>query len=174
VSTILLIVLVAPPVNLSHGRTSGTGVLTQSTYTVTFSASGLPAGSTWSVDFQGAAVSPVPYNDKVTLSGIVSGTWNFNVGSVPGYNADPSAGRIEVDGANVSKTILFTPSAPPPGNGPVAQGSIPPASYPLIVGIVVAAVMVTTVGVFILSKRRRERVSTTRKSSNYQKSRNGT
>ncbi len=82
------------------------GISTTSTYTVKFTESGLPSGTTWSITFNGATESST--TSTISYSGIVNGTYSFSVGSVSGYTASPSSGTITVNGGNVNKAITFT------------------------------------------------------------------
>ncbi len=79
------------------------------TYPVTFTESGLPSGTAWSVALSGAGgsgVAPgsIAFNEA-------NGTYSFMVGSVAGYTANPSSGSVTVNGAAVSQAITFTPVA---------------------------------------------------------------
>ena len=78
------------------------------TYAVTFTESGLPSGTAWSVALSGAGgsgVAPgsIQFNEA-------NGTYSFTVGSVAGYTASPSSGSVTVNGASVNESITFTPS----------------------------------------------------------------
>ncbi len=78
------------------------------TYTVTFTESGLPSGTTWSVTLAGTTKSSS--TNTITFSE-PNGSYSFTVGSVSGYTASPSSGTINVNGANVNQAITFTASA---------------------------------------------------------------
>jgi hypothetical protein len=75
------------------------------TYTVTFTESGLPAGTTWSVTLGGTTKSSS--TNTITFSE-PNGTYTFSVGVISGYTASPSSGTITVNGANVNQGITFT------------------------------------------------------------------
>ncbi len=80
-----------------------------STYAVTFSESGLPSGTSWSVALNGAMKSgtgSIVFTEP-------NGTYSFSVGAVSGYTASPTSGSFTVSGVAVSKAITFT--ALPPG-----------------------------------------------------------
>ncbi len=74
-------------------------------YAVTFAETGLPAGTSWSVSVNGT-------NHTSTTSTIVvnetNGTYTFVVGSVTGYNANPSTGTVTVKGGVAQVPIMFT------------------------------------------------------------------
>jgi hypothetical protein len=61
--------------------------------TVVFIESGLPSGTLWSVTLNGQTQSS--NTDKITFSGLSSGTYSFSV-SATGYTANPSSGTVTV------------------------------------------------------------------------------
>ena len=75
------------------------------TYSVVFSESGLPLGTSWSVTFNGttnrSAVGTISFESA-------NGTFPFTIGGVPGYAADPSSGTVNVRGGSVFVSIDFT------------------------------------------------------------------
>jgi YVTN family beta-propeller protein len=85
---------------------SGTlSVIGQPTYPVTFDESGLPGGTTWSIDLAGTT------NHSLTpIIGFVesNGPYGFTVGPVPGFTSSPSSGTITVSGAPQAEEITFT------------------------------------------------------------------
>ena len=87
----------------------GGGGSPSTTYTVTFTESGLPSGTSWSVTLGGATssstTSTITFNEA-------NGTYTYTVGTVSGYSASPSSGSVTVNGAAVSKSITFTSSSP--------------------------------------------------------------
>ena len=78
------------------------------TYVVTFTESGLPSGTSWSVTLNGTA--------KPGTGNIVfmepNGTYSFSVGAVSGYTVLPSSGSLTVSGVAVGKAITFTAMHP--------------------------------------------------------------
>lgn len=74
-------------------------------YTVTFTETGLPSGTTWSVTFDGVTTSS-------STSSIVfwqlDGTYAYTVGSVTGFTASPSIGGVIVNNANQSVKVAWT------------------------------------------------------------------
>lgn len=76
-------------------------------YFVTFEQAGLPAGLVWSVNFNGTTKDT---NSSSTLgfSG-PNGSYPFTVGSVSGFQAEPGAGHVVVQGAAVTTQITFSP-----------------------------------------------------------------
>lgn len=73
-------------------------------YVVTFSESGLPSGTTWSVTLSGSmqssSTASITFSEK-------NGTYAFTVGAVSGYAASPASGSVTVNGANVTQAIKF-------------------------------------------------------------------
>lgn len=79
------------------------------TYTVTFTESGLPSGTNWSVTLNTTARSST--STSIAFAE-VSGHYPFSVAPVAGYTAAPVAGTVTVSGAPVTETIAFTPLPP--------------------------------------------------------------
>ncbi len=86
---------------LASGGTAAT------TYTVTFTESGLASGTSWSVTLNGttssSSTSTISFSEP-------DGSYSYSIGSVSGYTASPSSGTITVNGANVNQAITFTKS----------------------------------------------------------------
>ncbi|HML03696.1 MAG TPA: PQQ-binding-like beta-propeller repeat protein [Candidatus Bathyarchaeia archaeon] len=80
------------------------------TYSVSFSESGLPSGTVWSVTFNG--MTSRGSHSIVTFSGVKNGSYSYTVGSVPDYTASSSTGSVTVNGANASVLVTFTKAAP--------------------------------------------------------------
>lgn len=80
------------------------------TYDVTFSETGLPSGTSWSVTLNSSLESS-------TTSSIVfaepNGTIAFIVAPVSGYTANVTSGSVDVHGADQTVYILWTASSPP-------------------------------------------------------------
>ena len=77
---------------------------TQVTYTVTFTETGLPSGTSWSVTVNGTTQSTV--GSTITFSE-PNGTYSFTVSS-PGYRPGPGSGSLTVNGAAMSQAVTFT------------------------------------------------------------------
>ncbi|MDE1836855.1 MAG: hypothetical protein KGJ23_09595 [Euryarchaeota archaeon] len=78
------------------------------TYAVTFTSSGIPASTSWSVTFDGTSLSGQAGN--LVFNGIANSTtsgYAFTVGAVAGYVANPASGNLVVSGP-ASQTISFT------------------------------------------------------------------
>ena len=77
-------------------------------YTVTFTESGLPSGTSWSVTFNGSTLSSTTNTISFTAS---NGTYSYSIGSASGYTASPSSANITVNGKNASQSITFSASS---------------------------------------------------------------
>ncbi|MGC8861089.1 MAG: hypothetical protein ACP5QH_07830, partial [Thermoplasmata archaeon] len=73
-------------------------------YNVTFTESGLPAGTEWSVTLNGVTETA---NTSVIAFTEPNGTYEYTIGTVTGYTASPSSGTITVNGTNVTEAITF-------------------------------------------------------------------
>ncbi len=79
------------------------------TYTATFTETGLPSGTSWSVTLAGvphtSATSTIAFSEP-------NGIYAYTIESVAGYTASPSSGSVTVNSAGVSTSIMFT-AVPP-------------------------------------------------------------
>jgi hypothetical protein len=75
-------------------------------YSVTFTESGLPNGTSWTVAFGGAfgstGVGPIRFSAP-------NGTFAYTVSPVAGYTVDPRTGSVTVDGSNATVSVAFAP-----------------------------------------------------------------
>jgi hypothetical protein len=78
------------------------------TYLVTFTETGLPTGTNWSVTFGGVSGSG---KGNLSFQDVPNGTYVFAVGSLVGYSANRTSGPVHVHGAPMSVSIAFTLSA---------------------------------------------------------------
>jgi hypothetical protein len=76
-----------------------------STYSVTFTESGLPSGTSWSVTLNGTTTSSTTTTVVFTE---VNGTYDYTIGAVTGYLATPASGSVPVSGAPAAPAIAFT------------------------------------------------------------------
>jgi len=79
------------------------------TYTVTFTESGLPSGTQWSVTLNGTTKSSTTNTISFTEP---NGTYSFSISSINGYSVSPSSGSITVNGASVNQAITFKAVTP--------------------------------------------------------------
>ena len=99
-------------------------------YSVTFSETGLPSGSTWWVNFNGQNITSS--SSTITFD-ISDGTYSYTVQSMGtygvNYNPDSSTGTVIVDGFTQTEYIYYYPeyylhvSASPSSYGSITPGS---------------------------------------------------
>lgn len=135
-----------------HGKPPATNVAwLRFTYAVTFSQSGLPSGTDWSVTLANQSSHSV---DNITFTGIPNGTYNYSVTPVSGFNATPIDGMITVNGFNVPQAVTFT-SPTQPGQSSSSSSTflgLPSTEgYALLAVIVVAAAVA---GLLLLRARK--------------------
>jgi len=118
-------------------------------YFVTFSQTGLPPGTNWSVSFAGTAHSATGIS---LVWAEPNGSYPFAVGTVVGYEPTLPNGTVTVQGANVTESIGFQPIPGPPLTVP---GSSPSEDYGLLVELGVAAAGAAILIVLLRYRRRR-------------------
>ncbi|MCI4372236.1 MAG: hypothetical protein L3K02_01110 [Thermoplasmata archaeon] len=91
-------------------------------YTVTFSETGLPSGTVWSVTLNGVTASGMGSTLTFTEP---NRTYSYLIGPVSGYDSSPGSGTLVVAGANQATTISFAPVVSPP---PTNKGNATPSS----------------------------------------------
>lgn len=74
-------------------------------YSIDFSETGLPLGTTWSVTLDGVLRSSP--NSSVTFQ-LGNGTYSFSIAAVGGRIASPSSGTISVSGYSVAEPVAFS------------------------------------------------------------------
>jgi YVTN family beta-propeller protein len=122
------------------------------TYTVTFTESGLPSGSVWSVTFNGV---PESGEGALPFPGIANGTYSFTIPPVTGYEATPSSGLVAVSGPPPAVSIAFKAAAAGNGNGSGTFLGLPAMEgYAVLGGIIVALALAAAIAV-LLSQRKK-------------------
>jgi hypothetical protein len=116
-----------------------------STFAVTFTESGLPGGTGWSVSVDGSVQSSV-------TSSIVfeepNGTHSFVSGNVTGYTVSPESAKVLVAGHAVAEAIAYTS----------VSGSSSSSLTPLDLGLIAVIVAVLALlGLFVVLARRRRK-----------------
>lgn len=104
-------------------------------YTITFSETGLPAGSSWSVTING--LSKTSKNATISFSE-PDGTYNVNVTSPSGYNVSLQSKTVTVNNGNANFSATFKQqSVSTPSGNPVAiyEGIGIGAAVGLVVGV---------------------------------------
>ncbi|MCL4307772.1 MAG: thermopsin family protease [Candidatus Thermoplasmatota archaeon] len=84
----------------------------ETVYSVTFTETGLPSGSSWAVAIGSA--------EEYSAGGSIgfdepNGTYSFSVFGPSGYRASPSSGTVTVSGSSVTITVTFASPASPGG-----------------------------------------------------------
>ena len=87
-------------------------VVPPGTYTVTFTESGLPSATSWSVTFAG---NTMPSTGTSIVFSEKNGTYPFTAGLVSGYTPSPASGSVTVSGPGSSQAITYSPSTSSPG-----------------------------------------------------------
>ena len=123
------IVISGAPVNVGIAFTP-----TAKRYAVTFTESGLPSGTSWSVTFNGTTNSST--SAAITFSE-VNGTYTFTTGAVPSYSATPGSGPVTVVGGSVGQAITFTAAG---GGG--GSSSVTWWIWAVIAGVIVVVVAI--------------------------------
>ena len=90
-------------------KTSSGGGTTGTSYDITFTETGLTAGTTWSITLGGSTHTST--GTSVVFSE-TNGSYSFTVGTVTGYTPSPSSGTVVVNGAAKTVTITYTVAAP--------------------------------------------------------------
>jgi DNA-binding beta-propeller fold protein YncE len=117
-------------------------------YTVTFTESGLPSDSVWSVTFNGVSESG---KGDLPFPEIVNGTYLFTVTPVARYTATPSSGSLMVSGPPAPQAIAFKAV----GSSPLPSTflGLPPAVGYGVLGGVIVAILTVTMLVVLLRRR---------------------
>ena len=89
----------------TDGHVATTGTLPSGPYTVNFTAVGLPAGVTWTVNLNGSVGGS---NSSSVQFYTANGSYSFVVGDPHEYISNPSSGPINVTGQNVTQAIDFS------------------------------------------------------------------
>jgi hypothetical protein len=89
---------------------------------VTFTESGLPAGTLWAAAFGGQIGTSI---GTTIVFQVTAGTYSYSVATTSGYAPSPGSGTLIVSGATpVAVTYTLIPPVPVPlsASGPVALG----------------------------------------------------
>jgi hypothetical protein len=120
------------------------------TYVVTFTETGLPSGTNWSVTVNG--VTPYESSTTTLTFPAPNGTYSFSVSSVSGYTVNLSAGSITVNDAPVQISIAFMPTV---GGAAATFLGLPAAVGYALLGAIVAVILVIVVVAVVLRRRRK-------------------
>ena len=103
-------------------------------YTVTFTESGLPSGTTWYVNLSNGVDSGAITGTSYSFS-LTNGTYSYATSNVSGYSVSLSSGSISINGASVSKAVTFSPVKKSPPSSGISSTEL----YGIIGGIVALA-----------------------------------
>ncbi|MCL5731704.1 MAG: hypothetical protein M1605_06335 [Candidatus Thermoplasmatota archaeon] len=118
-----------------------------SKYTVTFTESGLPSGTTWYVNLSNGMDSGAITGASYSFS-LTNGTYSYTVSKVSGYSVSPSSGSLSVSGKNELNTITFTPVKKTPSGSGITADEI----YEISGGVITAVAILSALA--FLRKRR--------------------
>jgi Right handed beta helix region len=79
------------------------------TYEITFSETGLPSGTDWSVVL---GSTPLHSTTPSVVTSLANGTWAYTIPGVGTYAAVLAIGNVTVAGASVGVAVTFTPGPP--------------------------------------------------------------
>lgn len=96
---------------------------TLATYPVTFTESGLPAKTSWSVDWNGTILTST---NATLVVNATNGTYTWQVPSVGGALAAPSSGNVTVAGSAMRFAVAFAPWSPSGASEGVASSVVGP------------------------------------------------
>jgi Thermopsin/Periplasmic copper-binding protein (NosD) len=115
------------------------------TYTITFTESGLPAGTTWSVTI--GTVTHTSTNATITFQE-PNGMYSYTIGAVSGYTASASSGTVTLSGAPTTESVTFTSSGPSTSS----SSGLSTLEWALI-GIVIAIIVIALIVALVMRGR---------------------
>ena len=124
-------------------------------YSITFTATGLPSGTYWSLTFDGKMYDS--YGNMISYS-VPNGTYSYTIGNISGYSASKPSGIITVNGDNLTVSLSFRPiprADHSPGSSASAFSHI--VFYIVIAAAVVAAVIGVVAVIITVTTRLRRR-----------------
>ena len=108
-------------------------------YTVAFTESGLPSGTSWSVTLNGTMETLT--TNTITFS-LPNGTYAYTIGGISGYNISKSSGSLTINGKNATQSVTFSsvPSTtPPPKKSSPPSGISSYELYGIVGGVILVA-----------------------------------
>ncbi len=87
-------------------------VFAKNPYQVELAEEGLPTGTIWSVTVRNVSYSSTNSSPGVIVLTETSGTYGYQLGSVPGYRGAPENSSFGVNGANLTVPVLFVATFP--------------------------------------------------------------
>lgn len=128
-----------------------------STFSIVFDESGLPAGTPWYVNFTSGpgslgAIKQETSGSTIAIS-LPNGTYSYTVDKVSDYNSTPASGQFTVSGNSPSPIqISFAKNATVP---PVIPTPNNPGIWSYIIGIIIGAAVTAVVAVTVYYFRKR-------------------
>ena len=120
-----------------------TKIKVATSYIVTFTESGLPAGTSWSITFDGTIKSSTTNTIIFTEQ---NGTYDYTVSSISGYTISKSSASVTVNGSDISIGIAFTSSS---------SAKFQPNQLYLFIGTLAALVAIATAAIALSRKKRK-------------------
>lgn len=114
------------------------------TYAVTFTETGLKAGTSWYVVFNG--VNRTSTASSITFTS-TNGTFSYAIGNESGYKLSASNGTVVVSGAAQSEPVTFTALSSP--------SSIGGSTLMAIIGGVIIIAVIAGAALFVMRRRRK-------------------
>ena len=128
--------------NVTISTTFSPTKTTPSKYTITFTESGLPSGTSWAITFNGSTQSSSTNTISFTIQ---NGTYTFTVGAISGYKTS-SSGSIVVNGANIKETIFFNTTSNSSSNS--TSGGLSSVEIYAVVGSIITIAGIGSVLVY--------------------------
>jgi hypothetical protein len=110
------------------GLTESVIALTEVAFGVTFTETGLPANTSWSISVNGAARNS---STSSILFSEPNGTYNYAIGGVTGYTTSSVGGSVTVNGSSAQVNITFSPLVVMPTEITIGYGTSPANFVPL-------------------------------------------
>ena len=121
------------------------------TYRVTFTESGLPSGTAWSVTLGG--VTHAGSGTTITFTE-PNGTYDYAVGPLTGYASSPPSGSVSVAGTSQTVSVTFAPTTGGGGSSAGFLGLSGDTGYYVLGGIAAAIVIGIAVALVLRLRRR--------------------
>jgi YVTN family beta-propeller protein len=123
-------------------------------FPVTFTEGGLPPGTSWAVTLNGTRLSGT---ENLAFWAVRNGSYSFSVGSVAGYIANRTSGKVRVQGGPASEPISFAPTTSSSGNGtsPTTFLGLPATEGYALLGGIIAVVVIVAASVVLFARRKK-------------------
>ncbi|MGD0250266.1 MAG: zinc ribbon domain-containing protein, partial [Thermoplasmata archaeon] len=129
----------------SYRLTPGVG---PTEYEVTFTETGLPSGTFWSVSLAGVVGTSSTTTVKFSEP---NDSYSYTVPTISGFSSDPNSGSVQVAGSPVNQAISFT-SGSSSGSGSSGSGS---GLLTIALVLVVVVIIIVVIAILVARSRRR-------------------